>query len=152
MPIGNFKSKYPLLYNAFQLLHSENPVKKNLFEFMRTFNYDKLFLFISNLRTESLLKILNISKTLAINLTIKKIERTTEPKWKNRESIYLEMLKNGVAKSTLDNQEKILQLLNGYYEIRRERNNLNHANSNKRKEIDELEKMIVTYLDEIEKF
>lgn len=153
LSINNFKSKYPLLYNAFRFLYNEiAPVKKNFFEFICAFNYDKLFSFIYNLRTESILKILDIDRIQAINLTIKKFESTNKQKWKNRESIHLEMLKNGVAKSKLNDQEKIIQLLNGYYEIRRERNNLNHANSNKRKEISELEKMIVAYLDEIEKF
>lgn len=152
LPIDHFKSKYPFMYNAFKFLYDEKPNRKKFFEFICTLDYEKFFLTIAELSDESLLKLLHINKTLAINLTMKKIERTNEPKWKNRASIYREMLKNGIAKSKLNNQEKILHLLNGYYEIRRERNNLNHANSNKRKEISELEKMIVTYLDEIEKF
>ena len=82
---------------------------------------------------------------------MKKFGPAAEPKWENRASIYLEMLQSGVAQSKLNNQEKMLQLLHGYYEIRRERNQLNHANTSERKEISALEKMIVSYLDEIEK-
>lgn len=151
LSVNDFKKKYPLLFNAFQFLYKENPGKKKFFEFLCLFDYDKFFSVIGSLKAEPLLKILNIDKIAAINFAMKKFETAAEPKWENRASIYLEMLQNGVAKSKLNNQEKMLKLLNGYYEIRRERNQLNHANASERKEISALENMIVNYLDELEK-
>ena len=149
--LNDFQKKYPLIYNAFHFLYKENPGNRKFIEFLRAFSYDKLFLLISNLKVEKLFQILNIDKTAALNLAMKKFGPAAEPKWENRASIYLEMLQSGVAQSKLNNQEKMLQLLHGYYEIRRERNQLNHANTSERKEISALEKMIVSYLDEIEK-
>lgn len=61
------------------------------------------------------------------------------------------MLEPGIAKSKITNKEKILEILSGCYEIRRERNQLNHAARAERKEIPALEKMIVEYLDKLEK-
>ncbi len=151
LPFNVFKKKYPLLYQAFQFLHRNKPGKKKIFEFPGDFDYDKFFVTMASLKTESLIEILKINRVAAINFVMKKMEVANEPKWKNRASIYREMLQNGVAKSKFHDQEKVLQLLNGYYEIRRERNQLNHANGAERKEISALEKMIVNYLDEIEK-
>lgn len=149
--LNAFKNKYPLLYTTFQTLHRERNGKKKFFEFFCTFDYDRFFAAIADLKNESLLEVLKINRIAALNFVMKKIEVAHEPKWENRASIYREMLQNGIAKSKFNNPEKVLQLLNGYYEIRRERNQLNHANIAERKEISELEEMIVNYLDEIEK-
>ena len=151
LPVKDFQKKYPLLYKTLQFLYNENFGRKNLFEFIRTFDYDKLFLFMSKLKSEVLLQALGINKVDAVNVAIKKFQSAAEPKWENRAEIYNEMLANDIAKSKLADKEKILELLKGYYEIRQERNQLNHANTSERKEIPELEKMIENYLKKIEK-
>ncbi len=151
LSVNEFKKKYPLLFDALQFLYKERPCKKKFFEYLRTLDYDKIFAVIADLRAESLLGILNIDKINALNIVLKKLEENAAPKWENRAAIYREMLKNGVARSKITNQEEILKLLNGYYEIRQERNRLNHANNIERKEISDLEKMIVDYLNELEK-
>ena len=151
LSLGEFKQKYSRLYGVFEILNKEQASHKKLIEYLKKFDYNNFFVQIAGLKSETLLDILKINKNAAINFVMEKSENLIESKWENRAEIYSKMLSSGVAKSKLNDKKKILEILNGYYKIRRERNHLNHANSTERKEIPDLEKMIVNYLDELEK-
>ena len=60
------------------------------------------------------------------------------------------MLDNGYIETIFD-REKTLEFLKEFYDIRNERNYINHAIDNERKEILEMKKMIENYLNKIEK-
>lgn len=77
-------------------------------------------------------------------------DRTERSKWENRAEQYISMLDNGYIETIFD-REKTLEFLKEFYDIRNERNYINHAIDNERKEIFEMRKMIENYLDKIEK-
>lgn len=139
-----FREKYPCFYEVLHSLYIDNPAQKTFKEFFKSLKYDKILLRLAALDSEKLVKIFNIK-----NLPIVK---STKSKWENRAAMYREMLKSGVAKTDFKNAEKIMEILNGYYKIRQERNRLNHANSVERMKISDIEQMISDYLIEIEKF
>ena len=74
---------------------------------------------------------------------------TPERKWLRHQRIYSDMLTNKVALSKLNNRQLALDLLHDFYEIRRKRNEISHAHCNA--EIAELQRMIESYLDRLEK-
>ena len=71
--------------------------------------------------------------------------------WSNREATYRSMMRDGILCSNVD-AETALDLLHGYYDIRNERNQVNHANSGSTTDIATLEKMINSYLQRLERY
>ena len=61
------------------------------------------------------------------------------------------LLSDGTLCSKLDEEEAI-ELLHGYYDIRTERNQVNHANSEATKGIGALKDMIDAYLESLERY
>lgn len=157
-----FKKNCPHLFEVLRALCKARPNNPRWFVFLKNLNYETILSQICTLKSETLIDILKIPKN-AINLTRKKsedvskekLEEASKEKWDNRQAIYLKMLNNDFAVSNQE-IELTLQLLKGYYEIRNERNMLNHANEDeekdvKRRDIPNLKDMMLNYLAEIEK-
>ena len=140
-----FQNKCPYLYEVLHSLYRENPAQKTFKEFLKGLKYDKIPLRLAALEAEKLVNLFKIDKKKFIN------QSKTKSKWEHRAEMYLGMLKSGVAKSELKDKKKILELLQGYYEIRQERNQLNHANSGGRMKISDIALMIDNYLEKLEK-
>ena len=77
-------------------------------------------------------------------------DRAAKSKWENRAAKYIFMLESGLVESIFD-KEKTLKFLKGFYDIRNERNSINHAVKNERAEIFKLRQMIENYLSNLEK-
>ena len=75
----------------------------------------------------------------------------SEKKWQNREEQYRLLMSNGTLRSDIA-EDAAIKLLHGYYDIRIERNQVNHANAESTTGIGELSSMIEAYLAELEKY
>ena len=90
---------------------------------------------------------------IKISPTVIKSEATETPdkKWHNRERMYRSMIQNGVLKSDI-NIETSIQLLHDYYNIRNQRNKINHANTESNISTNQLKVMIEDYLNKLERY
>lgn len=73
-----------------------------------------------------------------------------KPIRENREKIYSELFDKKIITTAFD-EETALKFLKDYYEIRRKRNQVNHANAQATKTISDLKPMIENYLTALEK-
>lgn len=119
--------------------------------FCRGFNYDNLFGMLSNFPSERLIELFNIDRSRfdVPEQAREPIERS-DRKWSNREEMYRALMSDGTLHSDIDTEEAI-ELLHGYYDIRNERNQVNHANSGATKDIGALKEMIDVYLERLER-
>lgn len=147
--VNNFKNIFPTIAAALQIIYDERKINsnyvKNFYDFIATVNYDKLPITVAKILTENLFKLFHIDCE-----NIPKKIPTSEKKWENRKKIYLEMFGKKIIYSKFDEQIA-LKFLQGYYEIRNERNQVNHANIIASKKISDLKPMIENYLDALEK-
>lgn len=146
-----FKKKSPALAAALQVIHDDKKKNigyhKNFYQFLQSVTYEKIPKSLASFAAEKLLELFKINRE---NILPKiSVERTAN-KWENREKVYRDMLDKKIINSALDEQTA-LKFLHDYYEIRHERNQVNHANAQASKTISDLKSMIETYLTELEK-
>lgn len=146
-----FKQKLPALAAALQVIHDDKKKNigyhKNFYQFLQSVNYEKIPKTLASFASEKLLELFKINRE---NILPKISVERTVAKWENREKVYREMFDKKIIDSALDEQTA-LKFLHDYYEIRRERNQVNHANAQATKKISDLKNMIETYLTELEK-
>lgn len=129
--------------------------RKNFGSFMRTIEYDRIALSVANFSGERLLSLFEIDESSIASSASEERERpreeSPEKKWANRAEQYRMLMSNGTLCSDLDEAEA-LELLHGYYDLRNERNPVNHANSEATKGIEALKGMIEEYLARLERY
>lgn len=152
-----FQNDFPRLGKLIKTIFDErkkNPTfKKKLIEFMSSFGYKKIIDMLSQLPNEALMTTLNVDRSKIprenVEALVEDDSDNPERKWLKRQRIYNEMLENEVAATKIQDRQVVLNLLHSFYEIRRLRNEINHASGNS--EIDTLQDMIEKYLGELEK-
>ena len=153
LKVNQFKRDFPHLSKGLQAIFEDVSKKpnynKSFLQFMKSLTYDEIPALLGNMSAKTLLKIFNIDKEQIPREKRKAPSDRSKQLWANREKIYIEMLDNNVARSGLEDRQLALDLLHDFYEIRRKRNEINHANGNA--EIAELQRMIESYLDRLEK-
>lgn len=151
--INYFKKSFPIFSNVLQMIYDErkkNPVYvKNFYQFLQSLCYEQIPSLLANIPSEKLLELFKIEREM---IPIKSSEeaKKAENKWNNRKTAYQEMFSKKIIHSAL-NEQTALKLLQGYHEIRTERNQVNHANAQASKKIPDLKLMIEKYLATIEK-
>lgn len=156
LKVVKFVEKFPHFARVLHAIHEDrkkNPTFRKKFpEFVQSLSYDRIIPLLSKLPPEALLAAFNVDKAQIPREEVKPLfnESTTpENKWFNREKIYVDMLNNKVAQSGLEDRKLALDFLHDFYEIRRKRNEINHAAGNA--EITQLQRMIESYIDRLEK-
>ena len=154
LKVKKFQADFPYLAKAIQAIldeRSKNPTcRKTFFELMQQISYDGLINLLGRLTNDFLLEAFSVDKMKIPRETVAIIaEDKPRNRWDNRRKIYADMLKNKAALSELDDVQRVLDLLHGFYELRRKRNEINHAVG--LAEIAELKTMIEKYLDQLEK-
>ncbi|MBR0261866.1 MAG: TM1812 family CRISPR-associated protein [Selenomonadaceae bacterium] len=151
--LKNFQKKFPLLAAALKIIHDERQksldYRKNFSQFLQTIYYEKIPKLIANLPAEKILNLFKIDRTKIPKSGVELIDKA-ETKWENREKIYREMFDKKIIHSEFD-ERIVLNFLRGYYDIRNERNQINHANAQASKNISDLKPMIESFLGELEK-
>ena len=149
---NDFNKKFPTLVAVLKAIHAERKkdysYTKTFSEFLRTVRYTEIPRIIAKFSNKKLLELFEIdfNKTQSKNLdSVEKIERT----WDNREKDYRRMFATRSI-SLKPDVKTALKILRGYHKIRYERNQINHANPQSTKTIQELKPMIENYLDELE--
>ncbi|MBQ9479280.1 MAG: hypothetical protein IJU71_06980, partial [Selenomonadaceae bacterium] len=156
LKLDELKSRYPMLHRALKAIHDFRNrnliIRKEFSSTVRTLDYDKLMLSLESLPSDELLELFEIDASAIKEATVdKKTIEKAERRWSNREATYRAMMRDGVLCSNVD-AETALDLLHGYYDIRNERNQVNHANSGSTTDIATLEKMINSYLQRLERY
>ena len=156
LKVVKFREKFPLFARVLQAIYDDsrkNPqYNKNFFEFMLSLGYDRVIGRLSKLHNEALMNALGVDRAKIPRAEVAPLfddSDTPESKWLNRQKIYSDMLDNKVAQSKLNDRTLALEFLHDFYEIRRKRNEINHANGTA--EIAQLQRMIESYLDRLEK-
>ncbi|MBO4401251.1 MAG: hypothetical protein J5809_05340 [Selenomonadaceae bacterium] len=156
LKVIRFREKFPHFDRVLQALHEDrakNPsYNKNFFEFMLSLSYDRIIHLLSKLPNEAFMAALGVDKAQIPREEVEPLPDDSdapERKWFNRQKIYVDMLNNKVAQSKLDDRQLALEFLHDFYEIRRKRNEIDHANGSA--EIAELQDMIENYLGKLEK-
>ena len=154
LKVKKFQADFPYLAKAIQAIldeRSKNPTcRKTFFELMQQISYDGIINLLGRLTNDFLLEAFSVDKMKIPRETVAIIaEDKPRNRWDNRRKIYADMLKNKAALSELDDVQRVLDLLHGFYELRRKRNEINHAVG--LAEIAELKTMIEKYLDQLEK-
>lgn len=154
--ISDFKIKAPMMEKACRILWRQEVQKNanynNGFEqFIKGLNNnDDLIRRLHGLPAESYPLLLGVEKPPKNEKSSSKSENK-EAKWQKRKFQYECMLKAGIMKTIYPNE--VLTLLKGFFDIRTERNHINHANDDGLTDsalpIDE---MMLTYLDQLEKY
>lgn len=146
--------KIPLIYSAWNLIYESKITKdsqeKSFGLFLKEVDYHEIFSLLTKISGKNLLKLFQISEENILSQENEFLDRTSKNKWENRAEKYIFMMDNELVDSIYD-KEKTLEILHDFYDIRNERNSMNHAVDNKRKEIFKLRQMIENYLDKIEK-
>ena len=154
LKLKTFAEKFPVLYSAWKIVYEKNIVKnsyqKNFGLFLKEVDAQEIFSFLAKLSGKNLLEFFQIPEENILSREEESFDRIARNKWKNREEKYIFMLDSGLVESIFD-REKTLEILKGFYDIRNERNSINHALSNERKEIFKLRQMIENYLLKLEK-
>ena len=149
--VTRFKRQVPFLAAALQLIYEDKKKNigfhKNFYQFLQTVNYDKIPKTLASFPAEKLLTLFKIDRKKI--LPIMPVERIAS-KWENREREYLSMFEKNIIHTAFD-ETTAIKFLRDYYEIRRERNQVNHANAFATKNISDLKTMIKDYLEELEK-
>ena len=150
-----FKRKLPLLYKALDIffgIRKQNPYYQKTFQqFINKLQYDNIISEICSLPSDKLLKIFNVDVNKISQKKNSEVVDKAERKWSNREQIYNDMLNNDIAVSNLSDRQRTLELLHDFYNLRNERNQINHATGTSEREIGALKNMIENYLDKLEK-
>lgn len=153
LSVGVFNKKFPCLANCLQAIYDDRKknlsFRKNFYQFIRTLDYEKIPSIIANFPAEKIFELFKIDLE-KIPLAETEPAEKSESKWENREQIYRDMFEKKIICSDFD-KETALKFLHDYYEIRRERNQVNHANAQASKTVPELKFMIENYLDKLEK-
>ena len=149
-----FAEKFPMLHLAWKKIYDckviKNSQQKSFGLFLKEVDYQEIFSLLAKISGKNLLELFQISEEKILSQEEENFDRTTKSKWKNRAEKYIFMLESGLVDSICD-REKTLEILKGFYDIRNERNSINHAVNNERQEILKLRQMIENYLDKIEK-
>lgn len=150
--VAVLKNRFPNFFNALQVLFDKrkrNPTySKNFYQFMRTLDHEKIPQLIADLSNAKLLELFKIDRNKIPTQETEPAEKS-ESKWENREKTYRELFDKKLIGSAFD-EATALKFLHDYYEIRRERNQVNHANAHATKKIPDLKLMIEKYLDALE--
>lgn len=146
-----FKKRLPTLTAALQVIYDDKKKNigyhKNFYQFLQGVNYEKVPKTLASFTSEKLLELFKINREKILpNISVEK----NPSKWENREKVYREMFDKKIISSALD-EETAMKFLRDYYEIRRERNQVNHANAQASKKISDLKAMIESYLAALEK-
>lgn len=149
--IRQFRKEFPALVDALQVIYDDKKKNigyhKNFYQFLQTVNYEKILKTLASFTAEKLLTLFKIDMKKILPRT--RVERTAN-KWENREQEYRNMFARKIIRSDLD-ETTAIKFLKEYYEIRRERNQVNHANTFATKSISDLKTMIENYLAALEK-
>ena len=144
---SDLQQQLPNIYRALCKIYNVQKSNPNYQEdfghFLKNIFYEKIFQRISTLCQKDL------NELLEIKLDDTKVD--IEVKWRNRKFQYKQMFNLGELISKLKSKEAI-ELLQGYYQIRIKRNQINHASGNAANEISGLKDMVETYLNELEKY
>ena len=160
MSSNELKKRFPAVYYALKGIYEDeknNPTyKKSFREFLKKFRYENLFSRLSKINREKLPKIFRVDEQKAVEFVLKNYSELAEsnqdePSGDKGRKNYNDMLDNGVATSKLQDREKILDLLGGYYDLRQARNKINHASEHSEQKISSLKIEIENYLNELEK-
>lgn len=154
LKLKTFSEKYPMIHSAWKMIYEKNLVKnsrqKSFGLFLKEIDYSELFFLLAKLSGKNLLEFFQISEENIFSQRKETFDRSARSKWENRAEKYIFMLDNGLTESIFD-KKKTLEILKGFYDIRNERNSINHAVKNERAEIFKLRRMIENYLSELEK-
>ena len=145
-----FKRNFPTLAAVLQAILDERKksvgYRKNFYEFLQTIDYKKIPSLVAYLPAEKILSLFKIDRAQITS----KNSSLAAGTWANREKVYRKLFDKKFVYSALD-EESALKFLHGYHEIRRERNQVNHANAQASKKISDLQPMIENYLAALEK-
>lgn len=150
--VAVLKNTVPNFFNALQAIFNERKktltYSKNFYQFIQTIDHEKIPQFVANLPAAKLFELFKIDRN---NIPTQETESAdkSESKWENREKIYRELFDKKLIGSAF-NRATALKFLHDYYEIRRERNQVNHANAHATKKISDLKLMIENYLTALE--
>ena len=151
--VNAFKSKYPTLAGAVQMIFDErranSTYRRNFYSFMQTLDYEKIPRLIANFPTEKLLQIFDIDREQTVKKTLPHAEKI-DTLLDNREREYRELFRQQHI-SLKPDVDTALKILRGYHEIRHERNQINHANEHSTTKISELRRLIDECLTALEK-
>ena len=154
LKVQELKSTYPFLAKALQILYDSRKTspayKKNFYEFIQKLSYDKIISEIADLPMEKMIDFFNIDKDKIPCDTKSDNVDKSERKWSNRKKIYTDLLDNHIAVSDLHDRPKTLDILHGFYNLRNERNQINHATGKSTRETETLRDMIENYLQKLE--
>ncbi len=152
LKLKTLAEKIPMIYSAWEIIYNKKLLKdcqqKSFGVFLKEVNYSEIFSLLTGISGKDLMNFFKISEEEIISQ--EEISDRERCKWENRAEQYISMLDNGYIETIFD-REKTLEFLKEFYDIRNERNYINHAIDNERKEILEMKKMIENYLNKIEK-
>lgn len=150
---NNFKSKYPTLATVLQIIFDErktNPnYRRNFYDFLHTVDYSKIPALTAKLSDEQLLQIFKLDREQAAEKNLTPAEKS-ENLLDNREREYRELFRQKLI-SLKPDVDTALKILRNYQEIRRDRNQINHADAKASKTIADIKPMIENYLVELER-
>ena len=150
---NEFKKRFPSFSSVLQAIYDERKTglnyRKNFYEFLKSVEYKKIPLLLVNFPNKKLVALFKIDLKQIAKKNSEPVEKS-ESKWENREKEYREMFSKKTISLKPDKQSA-LEILRSYFEIRRERNQVNHANAQASKTISELKTMIENYFVALEK-
>ena len=153
LKLKTFAEKFPTLHSAWKIIYDKNIVKnswqKSFAPFLKEVDAQEIFSLLAKLSDKNLLRFFQISEEDILSRGEEIFDRTAKSKWDNRAEKYIFMLDSGLVESIFD-REKTLEILKGFYDLRNERNSINHAVNNERQEIFKLRQMIENYLLKLE--
>lgn len=151
--IGVLRNKVPVFLAAVQAVYDDSSrytaYKPKFQEFLKSLDYGQIPKRVANLPEEKLFELFKINRNALPQQEIEPFEKS-DTNWKNREQVYRRMFRQRLI-DTAFNESTALKFLHDYYEIRRERNQVNHANAHATKKIPELKSMIDSCLDALDK-
>lgn len=151
----DFQKRSPRLAAVLRQIYDErkaNPIYRKTFrEFLHTLDYKLIPPTIATVFSNAkLLELFKVEReALTVTTAVPPVDKT-ESKWANREKVYRELFGKKLIATAFD-EETALKFLKDYYEIRRERNQVNHANAQATKTISDLKPLIESYLTALEK-
>ena len=142
--VNVFKSKYPILSTALQMIFDErktNPsYQRNFYGFLQTMNYARIPSEIASFTGDKLLKAFNLDREQIAKRNSSPAEKSDNLQ-DNREREYRELFRQKLI-SLKPNSVTALEILRSYHKIRYERNQINHANEYSTTKIPELRQLI----------
>ena len=149
--VNDFKKKFPTFAEVLQAIYDERKngivyKKKNFYQFLQTIDHAKIPTRVADLSDEKLLELFKIDRDKILRESAEK----SESKWDVREKDYRTMSGKKII-SLKPDTESALKFLQGYCDIRNERNLINHADAQASKTIAELKPLIENYLAALEK-